>query len=195
MCLAQNAGVDGGSGPTQCIPMCATDSDCGGYVCNVKTNLCTATHPSGLAMGSDCDPTAMPDPCQGFCIGNSSTDAHSGFCTALCNGGQSGTPTAFGLPGACGSNPQQGSPQDAACLFGATSTNGTPLSICAQLCDCDTDCHGSGVVCQSWASAGVSQPSQFEVAFQRKGYCTSSKDSEGGTVAGIPTCSKDGGVN
>ena len=51
--------------------------------------------------------------------------------------------------------------QDAACLYGATTTSGDSLSICAQLCDCDSQCSAAGMVCQGWAAAGVTQPSQF----------------------------------
>lgn len=186
ICIPASSGPDAGSAPDFCNPQCVASNDCGTRVCNLGTGLCADSQSSGLPVGSDCDPTAKTDPCQGFCIG---VPGGGGVCTSFCNNASLGT------PGACGSNPQQNSPQDAACLSQATFNNGDTVGICGQLCDCDSDCRATGDVCASWANRGVSNPSEYANIFHRAGTCVASKDQSGNPVPGIPSCPSDGGVN
>lgn len=181
--------LEGGASVSACIPECATDNDCGGRKCDLSTGLCSDNPKTGQPVGTDCDPTASTDPCAGFCIGFQGQPADQGTCTAFCSG------SAIGIPGSCGSNPQQGSPQDAACLFQATFSGGGSVGICSQLCDCDSDCLGSNMVCESWANAGVSNPSQFTTALGKAGLCVSASDADGGTVAGINCTGGTGGTS
>ena len=192
LCLPLSpTGVDGGSGApvNACIPFCASDNDCAGLKCDLHTGLCTPTPTSGDPIGSSCNPQATTDPCVGFCMG---VDPNSiqGSCTALCSAGT------LGQPGACGSDPTQGSPQDAACLFHAPFAGGGGVGMCGQLCNCDSECHGNGDVCESRASGGVSNPSVFATAFKKAGLCVPGTGADGGTTPGIPTCpggTSDGG--
>lgn len=183
--------IDGGTTVSACMPVCATDNDCGGRKCDMNSGLCVDTPKSGQPVGAPCNPQAIQggatDPCAGFCISDSTSDPTSGFCTGFCS------TNSLGVPGACGSNPQQGTAQDAACLFQATFTSGAQIGICGQLCDCDSDCLGTGEVCQSWANAGISNPSQFTQMFNRAGLCVTATGAEGGTITGI-TCGDAGGT-
>ncbi len=181
LCMPQQLGADAGyGGPAVCMPYCGSDNDCAGLKCDLRTGLCTSNPTTGKAMGAPCNPQAATDPCAGFCIGDDPNDGTKGICSAYCSN------NSLGVAGECGSNAQQGSPQDAACLFQATFPSGGTVGICGQLCNCDNDCRGSGQVCESWAAAGVSNPSQFVQAFHEAGLCVPASGFDGGVVAGTP---------
>ena len=175
--------VDSGAPINACIPYCGTDNDCDGLKCDLSSGLCTATPKTGDPVGTPCNPQAAQDAgtdnCAGFCIGFQGQPANVGTCTAFCSG------KSVGLTGECGSNPAQGSAQNAACLFQATFNSGGSVGICGQLCNCDGDCLTSGQVCEGWAAAGVSNPSQFVQALKQAGLCVSGTDPDGGTITGI----------
>jgi len=185
ICAPFDSGPDSGSGPDVCEPECITSNDCKGRICNLASGLCEDSQSTGLPVGSDCDPHATSDACQGFCMDGL---GGGGTCASWCNS------SSLGVSGACGSSTQPGSRQDAACLYTTNLSSGATVGLCGQLCDCDSDCRGTGKVCESWANAGVSNPSQFTSIFHQAGYCAA-KDADAGVVAGIPSCPSDGGLN
>lgn len=173
-------GGSGGSGnAAACMPWCETDSDCGGRTCGITTGLCTDTPVGGDPVGSSCPSGFYQGNCAGFCVGTN--NATGRMCTALCNVAY------LGQPGACGSDPQAGSPQDAACLYEIV-VQGLHIGVCAQLCDCDSDCRAAGMVCQSWANSGIQNPGQAPNLFHKQGLCAAATGTDGGVVDGIPTC-------
>lgn len=97
--------------------------------------------------------------------------------------------------GACGSDPHQGSPQAAACFFTSSYKNGATVGLCTQLCNCNADCLAPGMICESWAQAGASNPAQFAATFKKEGYCAPSVWVADAGITGIATCSQDGGVD
>lgn len=177
---------DGGMTGHVCAPACVTDNDCSGRKCDPYTELCTDAPKTGDPVGTPCDPTASTNSCAGICIGFSSTDPTVGLCTSICNY------ASVGVEGACGSDPQQGSPQTAACVNEVTYPDGTKAGLCDQLCNCDSDCDGADMVCESWAQSGAPNPGQLASLFQKQGYCEFRFLVPG--IPGLPTCSQDGGA-
>ncbi len=182
--LCRSTNIDG-SGPIACYPQCVSSADCNGRTCDVRTGLCTDQPSTGDPVGADCNPNAGTNTCAGFCVAFQGYGG--GMCTELCNS------NSLGQPGACGSDPTPGSPQQAACIYQASAGNGGNVGICGQLCNCDADCRATGDVCESWAAAGVSNASQFLQAFKEAGLCVPGTDPDGGTVPGIASCPGDTG--
>lgn len=179
---------DGGVAGHVCAPACVTDNDCSGRTCELYAGLCGDTPNTGDPVGTPCDPTASTNPCAGFCVGFSQTDPTFGICTTLCNGH-----TSFGIIGACGSDPQQGSPQAAACTNEVVYGDGTIAGLCGQLCNCDSDCLAPDMICESWADYGAPNPAQFASQFGEQGLCEFRSQVDAG-IPGLPTCSQEGGV-
>ncbi len=181
--------ADGGAPAHLCYPACATDDDCAGRKCDLSTGLCTDTPKTGAPVGTPCDPTALPSPCAGLCLGDIGGDPTVGQCSAICN------VEAAGLAGGCGSDPTPDSPQSAACVYAETYNDGTVVGGCGQLCNCDSDCLAPGMVCESWAQFGVSDPALFAKALKKQGYCIPTAWAADAGVTGLPTCSQDAGVD
>jgi hypothetical protein len=125
---------------TGCVPTCGGDYDCGpSRYCDYASGLCSTAMPSGLPLGSFCNPNATTDPCNGFCLAGSK--AGEGECSALCV--FNATYTGCGFDGSA--------PAQTACLY-ATRVSGTDtqlgdVGLCGTLCDCNADCQLTGDVC------------------------------------------------
>lgn len=78
-----------------CMPLCATDADCYGGVCDPASGLCrpAGTVILGSPIGSACDPSAKPGTCAGVCQVADPNDPTVGTCTRACS---------VGNPDACG---------------------------------------------------------------------------------------------
>jgi hypothetical protein len=171
---------DNGSGVGYCKPTCRGDFDCrlaDGSMrkCDLSEGNCVDSIPAArnLPTGSKCDPRSDNDPCQGRCIGVSSSDSGAlssvGFCSGLCKIGEI----------ACGVDPSSKSPIGADCLF-APDQNADlgDLGFCAQLCDCNDDCKNPDFICSSLPSQLVSQ-------IGRKGACNPKEGANSGEPNGI----------
>lgn len=137
-----------------CLPTCGSDADCGELFCDLASGFCVADKPTGLALGSKCDPDADPDPCAGVCIG--AADSSDGLCSGICN---------LGAPSACGWDGT--GPADSGCLFvpGFNDMAGLgDAGFCGQLCDCTRDCRSSEFACVELSSAAAK-------VFKRAGVC------------------------
>ena len=178
LCLPQQTA--GGASTVACTPKCLTDHDCAGRKCDARTGLCMASPTTGLPVGASCDPQAASDPCAGFCLHSVGKAANDGICTAYCGN------SSLGIPGACGSDPKQDTPQSAACVASTRLPGGGSVGICGQLCNCDGDCQGSNMICQSWADYGFPDPAQMSTTLSKAGVCRSATDADGGAVTGIP---------
>jgi hypothetical protein len=149
---------------TACLPTCGGDFDCdAGQFCDFASGFCVAEKPTGLSIGSPCNPQATTDPCDGFCV-PTPAGGTQGKCEAFCSLSES-------LIG-CG---WDGSGRaEAACLFGTILSPpgdyGTgDLGICGQLCDCNEDCRirdeyciddFDGAVAGIWGRNGYCRPLQ-----------------------------------
>jgi hypothetical protein len=153
---------------TACIPTCGGDFDCGsGQYCDFASGFCVPVRPTGLPIGSLCDPTLATDPCNGFCQATDSTGSE-GTCGAFC----SASLTAVG----CGWNGQ--GTAEAGCLFativsrdasGDISLAESDLMLCGKLCDCNADCVAANDYCLD-ENAGDPAAS-IQALFGRGGYC------------------------
>jgi hypothetical protein len=147
---------------TGCAPGCRGDFDCSSSeYCDFSSGTCLPGKPTGLALGASCDPTATPDPCDGFCSAIDST-GKTGACTGVC----SLTPDATG----CGWSGT--GTANAACVFATpfSPTNDFALGdvgLCGALCDCNNDCKVDtercvddtmGVISKVWGRAGYCRP-------------------------------------
>lgn len=133
-----------------CRPQCHSDAECGSRSCSLDTGLCMDEPPTGLPIGSECV-EQIPDDCDGWCI--------KGICTADCTWGTARR------PGGCGSEPS--GPQDAACVSrlvgGWETTSWGDIGLCAQLCDCASDCRHPDLKCR--------QMDEYPDVFGREGVC------------------------
>lgn len=116
-----------------CVPVCATDSDCGTRKCDLGTGLCTDVVTPGSPIGSPC---MLDTDCAGrFCYpyDNTATPPTPGVCTAICRLGN--------LEG-CGfrTSPLDAGPPVGACLLATSAADLGDIAICAQLCDSINDC-------------------------------------------------------
>ena len=134
---------------TFCLPLCRADAECGaGSYCDPGTGLCSKTKPSGLPVGSACDPNAATDPCEGYCITTSAMGVmpETGNCVQVCS---AGLPCMYSHDAA----PKPGG----FCLPG-TQTGGTlDLGVCEPTCACTGDCKLPGRVCRAWDSANAGE--------------------------------------
>jgi hypothetical protein len=151
-----------------CIPLCATDSDCGTRKCDLGTGFCTDFVTPGAPIGSPC--TDDPDCAGAFCYPFDLTpDASSsaGVCTALCRlGNLEGCKF---RTGALDAGPPVG-----ACLLATPSADNGDVGICAQLCDSVADCTTND---PRWTCNF--DPDVFAL-FQHRGYCWLGARPDGG---------------
>ena len=150
--------------------MCRADADCAAeQFCDFSSGFCTGTEPTGLPIGSLCDPSlpAAQDECNGFCSPTDATEAE-GTCAAFCSASLEG----YG----CGWIGEDVA--EAACLYptiisrdaaGAISLAESDLMICGQLCDCNDDCPAEIEYCID-ENAGDADFS-IQALFGRPGYC------------------------
>ncbi len=145
---------------TGCLPSCGGDAACAtGTFCDLASGLCVPEPPSGRPVGALCDPHAMANQCNGFCL-PTSNGGDEGLCTAFCTL----APRAIG----CG---WDGSlPADSACLFATRLSKDVgvgDVGLCGALCDCDDDClaaddrcvdDSGGEVLAIWGRAGYCRP-------------------------------------
>jgi hypothetical protein len=162
---------------TACRPTCRADSDCEAeQFCDFTSGFCTATEPTGLPIGSLCDPNlpAAQDECNGFCLATDDTNTE-GTCAAFCSAGVNGYGCGWVGDGA----------PDAACLFatiisrdeaGGITLAESDLMLCGGLCDCNDDCPSESEVCID-ENAGDAQFSIMAL-FGRPGYCRALADGE-----------------
>ncbi|HEV8245323.1 MAG TPA: hypothetical protein VGP93_06130, partial [Polyangiaceae bacterium] len=110
---------------TGCMPLCGGDHDCAsGFFCDFTSGLCVQEEPTGLDINQQCDPDALVDPCNGFCLA-ASTGSSDGSCSAFCNLG-----SVYG----CGFSGE--GQADAACLFStiiAPDPGAGDVGLCGQL--------------------------------------------------------------
>jgi hypothetical protein len=143
---------------TGCVPNCGGDFDCAtGTFCDFATGLCAPEEPSGLPIGSLCNPNAGANPCNGFCQAKNEAGTE-GTCAAFCT-------LAPGLYG-CGWDGSAAA--DAACLY-LTRLSSDPgigdVGICGALCDCNADCAASGDRCVDESNGDILS------VWGRTGYC------------------------
>lgn len=157
--LCSTAGICGDI-VTGCLPTCGGDFDCGaGQFCDFASGFCVADKPTGLPIGSACNPRATTDPCNGFCA-ETNEEGTQGKCEAFCAFSE-------GLIG-CGWDGD--GPAEAACLFGTILSppgdlgNGD-LGICGKLCDCNDQCEIPNEYCIDDADGAIS------AIWNRNGYC------------------------
>jgi hypothetical protein len=152
-----------------CIPLCATDSDCGARKCDLATGFCSDVVTPGAPIGSPC---TMHSDCAGdFCYPfEFGPDASStaGVCTAGCRLGN--------LEGCkFRTSPLDAGPPVGACLLSTSSADDGDAAICAQLCDSIDDC---GTVDPRWTCI---LDSSVRTAFGHGGYCWLGTRPEAGT--------------
>ncbi|HEY3234294.1 MAG TPA: hypothetical protein VGJ84_06240 [Polyangiaceae bacterium] len=126
-----------------CMPQCNDDQECpAGFHCDLGTffgsshgvGVCTDKPLEGLPTGAICDLNALTDPCRGQCLGN--TGDTQGICYDGCT---------VGATVACGWD--MTGPAPAACVTLYRNTGAGDVGGCLQLCDCNADCGGTGVIC------------------------------------------------
>ena len=147
---------------TFCVPLCRADADCAtGQFCEPSSGLCGKTKPSGLPVGTACDPNATTDACEGFCITTSGTGVTpvTGTCVEFCSGelpcmySNDATPKPGGL-----------------CIGALSDTFGSlDLGICRPNCACPSDCKFPGDMCRAWSSNATEQ--QLKTALGADGLC------------------------
>lgn len=160
-----------------CLPQCNTDADCGtGLYCDPATGTCVTTAPTGLDVGAACDTDGGTNPCQGVCVNLGTTTSPANICLETC--------TQLVVP-ACGwAGPTSGQKANAGCVFGTSFGYGDG-GYCDLLCDCDSDCGSSNLVCDALGALAAT--------YGRYGYCRYKIDSTGAPVAGRP-CADGGGA-
>jgi hypothetical protein len=134
----------------------------------------------GLPIGSECDPMAATNPCNGFCL---NVGGGNGMCTGVCN------ISGFG----CGADVSSSDPFESTCLLGVLDSGLADLGFCGQLCDCDDDCHHPDAVCDAFEADSL-----LAMATQRVGACSLEAGVEGTPCGGAtsdagPVTAGDGG--
>ena len=147
---------------TFCVPLCRADAECGtGMYCEPGSGLCGKTKPSGLPVGTACDPSATTDPCEGFCITTSDTGVTpvTGTCVQFCSGE---LPCMYS---------NDATPKPGGLCIGALSDNfgSLDLGICRPNCACPSDCTFPGDMCRAWSSNATEQ--QLKTALGADGLC------------------------
>ena len=123
-----------------CLPLCTSDEKCGaGLFCNKGSGLCTKTKPTGDPVGTDCNPAATTDTCEGFCIRTTADGVtpQKGTCTEFCAGFFDCQYKGSKPGGLCG-----GPLSD---TFGVLD-----LGYCLPSCNCTGDCTFPGDLCRKW---------------------------------------------
>lgn len=157
---------------TACMPTCGGDFHCGaGQFCDFTSGLCVAEEPTGLSIGSACDPRAAADPCDGFCSPTNAAGTQ-GKCAAFCS---------FGASGLIGCGWDGTEVAEAACLYDTilsppSGPGANDLGICGQLCDCNDQCRVPNEYCVDEAGGTISG------LWNRNGYCRPLQASENVSV-------------
>jgi hypothetical protein len=152
-----------------CVPLCATDADCGTRKCDLGTGLCTDVVTPGAPIGSPCtvDRDCAGAICYPFEV---SPDASStaGVCSALCR---------LGNIEGCKfrTSALDAGPPVGACLLSTSTADVGDTGICAQLCDSVNDC---GTTDSRWTC--VFDP-DVRTAFGHAGYCWLNSRPDAGT--------------
>lgn len=131
---------EGGADVVACVPVCATDSDCGGgnLICDKRLNVCVPQAAGGsAALGTACDPNN--DTCQGKCLTVlDSNNAEVSFCSQRC---------VYGNDSACGQDVATPGVDAGVCLLGAVGGEDIgDEAFCAKFCDKNEDCP-TGLTC------------------------------------------------
>ncbi len=136
-----------------CIPMCATDKECGdGSYCDLGAGTCTKTKPTGDPVGTACTPAtrdtlgntvAGSNNCKDLCIRTSADGVMpaTGVCVQFCSGLYE-----------CGYDNEQNKPTGV-CYGALSDTFGLlDFGYCLPSCDCTGTCPFSDDVCRAWTS-------------------------------------------
>jgi hypothetical protein len=154
-----------------CQPMCGSDSDCGGRLCDFRTGMCMDALSGTLPIGSPCDANASTDLCNGFCTNFYAGGAPQyGACFGACS------LNSYGV--GCGVDLLSQPPYDTSCLAPSTAASGDQ-GLCFQLCDCNGDCRNTAFVCRPWADQASID------ATGKQGYCRGPVDDAGLTVPSL----------
>ena len=163
-----------------CLPNCNSDADCGGSLaCDHGTGRCVAAPPTGDPVGTPCSLTN--DTCRGFCekLDLPATGGSTTLCAERCTAGAVAESKV-----SCDWDKSSATPAPAACIYypGAVVAPGFgDRGACGQLCDCNAQCKGTGLVCQPL-------PAGLDTLFKRKGQCSAPVQTDAGLSPGIPTC-------
>lgn len=128
--------ADGGA---FCRPMCRSNADCGGRLCDFGKGVCVDELPDGDPIGSKCDPDAASSTCaSGVC---ESLGEGFGVCSGYCNLSTVG----------CGSSAFEPAddPGEPICIYPAAASGSglSDLGECLQRCNCDEDCLHPDALC------------------------------------------------
>jgi len=164
-----------------CFPTCNSDDDCGaGSLCDPGTGRCfQGTAPSGDPVGASCTQGGTKT-CRGYCekLDLPLTSSSTQLCAERCTAGALAASKV-----SCGWKLGTVAPAQSACIY-YPGTNLSPgagdRGACGQLCDCNSQCTGAGLVCQPLTGG-------LDALFKRKGQCSPPTAVDGGAV-GIPTC-------
>lgn len=154
-----------------CWASCGGDFHCEeGSACDFALGLCLPEDevPEGDPIGSECDPDAAQNSCDGFCLSyiDENQEPILSTCTAGCT---------FGYLEGCGWDAT--GPAPAACLLPNDDNGGLgDTGICTQLCDCNADCGHPEFACFGFADIGLAD---FEDVFGRLGFCNPATDADG----------------
>ena len=159
-----------------CVPLCATDSDCGGTrKCDLGTGFCTDVVTPGAPIGSSCtlDTDCAGAVCYPFDVSQDASSS-AGVCTGLCR---------LGNVEGCGfrTTPLDAGPPVGACLLSTSTADIGDIGLCAQLCDTVNDC---GTNDPRWTCI---LDSDVRVAFGHAGYCWLGARPDGGSRADAST--------
>lgn len=129
----------GGTDVVACVPVCATDSDCGGtLVCDKRTNMCTPQQTGGtLKPGAECDPAN--NQCEGTCLslpGANNTTIN--FCTQRC---------VYGNQSSCGEGDSSLGLNAGICNLVVDGDSSGDEAYCQKYCDAKADCAAPGLDC------------------------------------------------
>jgi hypothetical protein len=121
-----------------CLPMCASDAQCGSRKCDPTSGYCTDALPPSPPLGGACNENDTNDPC------TSAGRCFAGECIELCR---------YGSSDGCGF--RSGALDAAAGTFGGCVSpwddpaNGTSgdLGFCLQACETSADCLAPGMLC------------------------------------------------
>jgi hypothetical protein len=151
-----------------CIPLCATDADCGSRKCDLGTGLCTDFVTPGAPIGSPC--TVDSDCAGAICYSFVVTDAAAspGVCSALCR---------LGTVEGCGfrASALDAGPPVGACLLGPSGAGNGDPGVCSQLCDTVDDCTTQD---PRWT---CNMDASVRAGFGHAGYCWLGTRPEAGT--------------